>query len=337
MAKTVKMSATGLELSPMGFGCMGITAFYGPPMEDSAALALLQRALDLGYTHFDTAEVYTGKRDHGSDKVEYNEVILGEFLRSKPRESYTVATKFFPPLSDTLSVEPEEVKARFAASLERLGLDYVDIYYLHRMPPTVEELEGWMAVAKSLVETAKVRYIGLSEVSASWLRRAHAVHPVSCVQMEWSLASRSLEDSVVPVCKELGIGIVAYSPLSRNLLCPPAQPPDDFRGQTCPRYQPENFDKNKEVAAQVAALAEGKGATAAQVSLAWLYYRAKIMGVQMVPIPGTTKAERAEENIAALGIALSEAEAGELERLGALVVGPRYNEKFMAYSFELQL
>jgi len=189
---------------------------------------------------------------------------------------------------------------------------------------------------EAIVESGKVKHVGLSEVGPDWLCKAHAVHPVSAVQQEWSLLTRNLEDSVVPACKKLGVGIVAYSPLARNLLCDPAEAPKDWR-QGNPRYSEENFAKNKELVAKIKAMAAKKERTAAQLSLAWLYHKARILGVSMIPIPGTTKAERAAENFAAQATELSDEEIAELEALGSLVAGPRGNEQYLQSGIEAQL
>lgn len=325
----VALGSTGLTVSPMGFGCMGITAFYGASMEDDAAVELLREAHGMGYTHFDTAEVY-----RQGDKT--NEEQVGRFLQTLPRESFTVATKFMPGTHDN-KCDVETVMAAVDASLSRLGLDYVDLYYCHRMPPTIEMAEEWMHSMKVVVESGKVRHVGLSEVSPDWLRRLHAIHPIACVQQEWSLLTRNLETTVLPVYKELGIGVVAYSPLARNLLTNPSEAPQDWRANTVPRFSADNWAKNKELGEQIAAMAESKGRTPAQLSLAWLLYNARKLGVTVVPIPGTTKAKNAADNITSLSVNLTDEEAGQLEELGALVAGERGNDMYKQMSLEGQM
>jgi len=327
----VKLGGTGLEVSDIGLGCMGMTAFYGPPMEDDAAFELLRGVHELGYTHFDTAEVYRSK-----EPEKFNEAVIGKFLQTLPRESFTVATKYFPAAHEDGKVTPEIVTAAFEASLERLGVGYVDLYYCHRMPKEAADLEVWMTTVKSLVEAGKVKHIGLSEASPDQIRKACSIHPVACVQQEWSLLTRNCEDTVVPACKELSVGIVAYSPLARNLLCPVEEQPSDWRAGH-PRYQGENWEKNKELSAKIAALGESKGKTAPQLSMAWLYQKAKSLEVAMIPIPGTTKLGHAKDNLGGVGMELSEAEMRDLEDLGSLVAGARANEAYQGMSLEGQL
>mmetsp|Transcript_22073 Transcript_22073/g.48114 ORF Transcript_22073/g.48114 Transcript_22073/m.48114 type:complete len:258 (-) Transcript_22073:1414-2187(-) len=206
-----------LKSSAIGFGCMGITAFYGPAMVDEDAIKLIQEVYEAGCNMFDTAEVYQQFKEVVEGSSKYNEEVVGKALAKFPRESYVLATKFFPGLHDG-KCDYETVSAAVDGSLSRLGMKYIDLYYLHRMPSTVEDLEEWMRSIKAVVESGRVKYVGLSEVSPNWLRRAHAIHPVTAVQQEWSLLTRNLEKGVVPTCAELNIGIVAYSPLARNLL-----------------------------------------------------------------------------------------------------------------------
>eukprot|EP00331_Platyophrya_macrostoma_P029126 CAMPEP_0176434760 /NCGR_PEP_ID=MMETSP0127-20121128/16879_1 /TAXON_ID=938130 /ORGANISM="Platyophrya macrostoma, Strain WH" /LENGTH=348 /DNA_ID=CAMNT_0017817579 /DNA_START=50 /DNA_END=1096 /DNA_ORIENTATION=+ len=332
----------GLTVSKLGYGAMGITAFYGPSMEDDAALELLRHTFSLGVTHFDTAEVYKSG-DYGvfqpTDK--YNESILGKFFSTitTGRSSFTVATKY-NPLVHQGSTERDTVRAAFDASLNRLGLQYVDLYYLHRMPETLEQLLTFMEAAKELVAEGRVKFVGLSEVGPQWLRKAHAVHPVACIQQEWSVATRNLETILVPTCRELGIGIVAYSPLARNLLTlsADAEVPKDWRAMN-PRYSGENFEANKRLAARVRDVAARKGptVTAAQLCLAWLYHQASVLGVQVVPIPGSTKIANVEGNVGSVNLTLTDAEFAELTAIGESVEGPRGNAQYQGFSLEGQL
>lgn len=322
-----QLGSTGLNVSPMGFGCMGITAAYGVSMDDDAAFVLLKGAYDMGYRHFDTAEIYATKDKH-------NEVQLGRFLQTVPRDSFTVATKFMPKPGGRCDLDT--VRKALNASLKRLGLEYVDLYYCHRMPATLQLAKAWMHTMTIIVRAGKVKHVGLSEVGPEWLRQMHAIHPIACVQQEWSLLTRNLEDVILPVYRELGIGIVAYSPLARNLLVSPtAAMPTDWRANN-PRYSKDNFTKNQELAGKIAAIAQAKGTTAAQLSLAWLYCKARELGVTMVPIPGTTKLQNARDNIASLATALTGAEMIELEALGALVAGDRATEEYQRASLEGQ-
>jgi aryl-alcohol dehydrogenase-like predicted oxidoreductase len=235
--RTVKLG--GLQASCLGFGCMGITAFYGPRMDDNDAVALLRGVFDAGCTHFDTAEAY---RSSNPDVV-YNETTIGKFFQTIPRNSFTIATKYLPALHED-KVDVETVQQAVEDSLQRLGLQHIDLYYLHRMPPSgLPGLLEWMQAAKTLVEKGKITEIGLSEVCGDWLRAAHAVHPVACIQQEWSLMTRNLEDKLIPVCAELNIGVVAYSPLARNLLAKQQEaPPQDWRARN-PRFSKENLEK----------------------------------------------------------------------------------------------
>jgi aryl-alcohol dehydrogenase-like predicted oxidoreductase len=314
--------------SGLGFGCMGITAFYGASMADDAALKLLQAVYDAGCRHFDTAEVYATKEKH-------NEDILGDFFKTVPRDSFTVATKYWPQDGQ---YDYKRVKTSLQASLKRLQLDYVDLYYAHR----VTSLEGGLqfgATAKRLKEEGLIKEVGLSEVNGVWLRQIHAVTPIAAVQQEWSLMTRSLEAELVPACAALGVTIVAYSPLARNLLASTTltQAPDDWRATTVPRYAAENLAHNQKVTAQVHALAEKYDATAAQLSLAWLFHKAAALGVSVVPIPGSTKMAHATGNLGATKIRISDADLVVLEGLAVEVAGDRGTEGYMSMTMEGQV
>lgn len=323
-----RLGHTGLDVSSMGFGCMGITAFYGEAMDDESAVALLRGVYDAGYRHFDSSEIYKTEEKH-------NEVQIGAFLRTVPRNSFTVATKFMPALHKD-KCDVETVMKSVDASLERLGLSYIDLYYCHRMPRTLAKAKEWMTSMKEVVSSGKVRYIGLSEVGPSWIREMHAIHPVACVQQEWSLFTRNLEDTMVPIYRELGIGVVAYSPLARNLLTNSAELPKDWRAARNPRYSGDNFRHNRSLVDKISAIASEKKCSVAQLSLAWLFCRAKELGVAVVPIPGTTKLKNAIDNIAALDIQLKQSEMRELEALGAMVAGERADKNYLQGSLEGQ-
>ncbi|MGI8762641.1 MAG: aldo/keto reductase, partial [Ilumatobacteraceae bacterium] len=287
----------GLDVSALGLGCMSMSAVYGAGDEDSA-LATIDRALDLGVTFFDTADVY-GATD--------NERIVGNALRAR-RDDVVIATKFgirMDPKSFARSVNgrPEYVREACDASLQRLGTDHIDLYYQHRIDTDTPIEETWGAMAE-LVEAGKVRHLGISEASADSLRRAHAVHPIAALQSEWSLWSRDIEDDIVPTCRELGIGIVPYSPLGRGFLTGDIRTTDDlaefdFR-KDLPRFQGDNFQRNLDLVDEVRTIADNKGVTPAQLALAWLLAQ----GDDVVPIPGTKRPRRVEENAGAAHLEL---------------------------------
>jgi len=315
----------GLMTSKLGFGCMGITAFYGASMEDDKAVELLKAAYDMGYRHFDTAEVYKSETKH-------NEEQLAPFLKTVPRESFTIATKFWPTAH---SCDVAGVTEAVDASLKRLGLDYIDLYYCHRPQETLEQAEQWMRSMKEVVASGKVKYVGLSEFNPEWTRKLHAIHPVAAMQIEWSLITRNLvEEILLETCKELKIGIVAYSPLARNLLAaPPTDVPEDWRAKQ-PRYSPENLKRNQELCQKIEELGKARGASAAQLSLAWLYYKAEQLGLDTIAIPGTTKIANAKTNIDSVGITITKEDATVLEELAQLVAGNRGNEQYEGMSIE---
>jgi len=315
----------GLSVSALGLGCMGMSQSYGSPEErdEHESLATIHRALELGVTFFDTAEAYG---------IGANEELLGRGLAGR-RDDVIVATKFgfrFENNAITgVDSRPENVRAAVEGSLRRLNTDRIDLIYQHRVDPAVpiEETVGAMA---ELVQSGKVRYLGLSEASARTIRRAHAVHPIAALQSEYSLWERNLEDEIIPTLRELGIGLVPFAPLGRGFLAGTVKraedyPSDDFR-RNDPRYQGENFDANMRAAAAVRELAEKKGATAGQIALAWLLHK----GDDVVPIPGTKRRTYLEENVAAADISLTPQEMTELDGALKTVAGPRYNERQMA-------
>ncbi len=296
----------GLEVSALGLGCMGMSEFYGPA-DEKQGIATIRRALELGVTLFDTADMYGPFT---------NERLLGRALAGR-RDEAVVATKFGNArgaAGERLGVrgDPAYVRQACDASLERLGVDEIDLYYQHRVDPAtpIEETVGAM---KELVEAGKVRHLGLSEASAETIRRAHAVHPITALQSEWSLWTRDLEDAVLPAARELGIGIVAYSPLGRGFLSGRITSPDDlddgdFRKGN-PRFQGANFRRNLDLVARVRELAAEQGVTPGQLALAWVCAR----GRDVVPIPGTTDPGHLEENLAAVDVVLGEDELRRLE------------------------
>ena len=298
----------GLDVSALGLGCMSMSAVYGAGDEDSA-LVTIDRALDLGVTFFDTADVY-GATD--------NERIVGNALRAR-RDDVVIATKFgirMDPKSFARSVNgrPEYVREACDASLQRLGTDHIDLYYQHRIDTDTPIEETWGAMAE-LVEAGKVRHLGISEASADSLRRAHAVHPIAALQSEWSLWSRDIEDDIVPTCRELGIGIVPYSPLGRGFLTGDIRTTDDlaefdFR-KDLPRFQGDNFQRNLDLVDEVRTIADNKGVTPAQLALAWLMAQ----GDDVVPIPGTKRPRRVEENAGAAHLELNDADLAQIEEV----------------------
>ena len=318
-----------LTVSAIGLGCMGMSFAYGAA-DEQESIRTLHRAVDLGVTFFDTAEVY-GPYE--------NEILLGKALKDV-RDRVTIATKFgFRIAAGKSSSEtitgvdgrPENARAVAEASLKRLGTDVIDLYYQHRVDPTVpiEETVGAMA---ELVRQGKVRALGLSEASAATIRRAHAVHPIAAVQSEYSLWTRDPEDEVLEVCRELGIGFVPYSPLGRGMLTGAIRKvddleQDDFR-RNLPRFQAENLDANAALVETLAGIAKAKGVTAAQLALAWVLNQ----GDFIVPIPGARKLDHLEQNAAAAEIDLS---ADELAMLGeavspSRVAGKRYSDASLA-------
>ena len=318
------LGRSGLSVSALGLGCMGMSDFYGAA-DDAVSVATLQRALDLGITFWDTADAY------GPFK---NELLLGRALRGR-REQVVVATKFgFERRPDGTPIgingRPDYVRQACDASLTRLGVETIDLYYQHRVDPAVpiEETVGAMA---DLVQAGKVRYLGLSEAAPATLRRAVAVHPVAALQTEYSLWSRDPEGELLATCRELGVGFVAYSPLGRGFLTGRYRTlddlaPDDWR-RTNPRFQGENFQKNLDVVAELQRIAAARGCTPAQLALAWLLAQ----GDDIVPIPGSTRAERVEENAGAVAIALGPDDLSALEALAPRIAGERYVEGGMKF------
>lgn len=313
--------------SGLGFGCMGMTAFYGEAMLDSKAMDLLKEVYDNGCRHFDTAEVYrTGDK--------YNEAVLGQFFKRIPRGSFTVATKYMPYSHDNKN-DYDTVKASLQASLERLDLDYVDLYYCHR----ITDLKGAMEFAKSakkLKEEGLIKEVGLSEISASWLKRVHTeACPIDAIQQEWSLLTRNLEEELVPMCRELGIPIVAYSPLARTMLASKLETaPKDWRS-TLPRFQ--SLSANQKISDIMAEMANKYDCTPAQLALAWLFKKASQMGVTVVPIPGSTKLEHALSNMKAIQVDISDdTDMKMLEDLADQVTGARGTDGYVQAGFESQ-
>ena len=318
-----ELGTSGLRVSAIGLGCMGMTWAYGATDEDEA-IATIHRAIELGVTFLDTAETYGPHT---------NEQLVGGALAGR-RDAVVLATKFGVRRGGgdvnnrVVDGSPENVRRSIEGSLQRLRTDHVDLYYQHRIDPSVpiEETVGALA---ELVQQGKVRYIGLSEAAPETIRRAHAVHPIAAVQSEYSLFTRDVEDEVLPTLRELGIGLVAYSPLGRGYLSgrfrsPDELDPDDWR-RTQPRFQGENARRNAELAGRVAELAEEKGVPPAQLALAWVLAQ----GDDIVPIPGTKRRTYLEQNAGAVDVELT---PDDLERIAAELpeaVGARYDENGM--------
>ena len=317
--KTRMLGNDGLVVSELGLGCMGMSEFYGRT-DEAEAIATIHRALELGVTLLDTADAYGPFT---------NELLVGRAIEGW-RDQVVLATKFGNvrgPGGERLGIRGDRDYVRQAcdASLERLGVDYIDLYYQHRVDRNtpIEETVGAMA---ELVAAGKVRHLGLSEASPATIRRAHAVHPISALQTEYSLWSRDPEDDVLPTVRELGISFVAYSPLGRGFLSGQIRAPgdlaeDDFRRGN-PRFQDENFARNLELVERVRAIADDKGVTASQLALAWVLSR----GDDIVPIPGTKRRSYLEENVAAVEVELTPAEIDNIESVfpqGA-IAGERY-------------
>lgn len=324
--KTRKLGLRGPEVSALGLGCMGMSAFYGQRNDDES-IATIHLAMDKGVTFFDTADMYGPHT---------NEVLVGKAIAGR-RSKVFLATKFGikldpdNPQARAIDGRPEYVQSACEASLKRLGVEHIDLYYQHRVDETVP-IEDTVGAMARLVEQGKVRFLGLSEAAPTTLRRAHAVHPITALQSEYSLWSREPErDGVLETCRELGIGFVPYSPLGRGFLTgaitsPEDFAPDDYRRHS-PRFQGENFEKNLELVKHVNDLARAKSVTPGQLALAWVLAQ----GEDLVPIPGTKRRSYLEENLGALDVTLS---ADELARLDAVfadgvVSGTRYPESSM--------
>lgn len=311
-----------LEVSALGLGCMGMSEFYGPT-DEAEGIATIHRAIDLGVTLLDTADMYGPFT---------NEELVGKALKGGLRQHVVLATKCGivrdgKSSSRRLNGSPEYIRQACDASLRRLGVDHVDLYQLHRRDPKVP-IEDSVGALAELVKAGKTKAIGLSEVGPRTLRRAHAVHPIASLQSEYSLLSRDVEEEVLPVCRELGIGFLAYSPLGRGLLTGRYRSRDDFGADDyrtlSPRFAPGAFEQNLDLALRAMALAEKLGCSAAQLALAWLLAK----GPEIVPIPGTKSRRRLEENCGAARVKLGAADLGALE--SAIPKGAAVGERYAA-------
>ncbi|XP_038970236.1 probable aldo-keto reductase 1 [Phoenix dactylifera] len=323
MIPRVKLGTQGLEVSKLGYGCMGLTGVYNSPVSDEVGISIIKDAFNKGITFFDTSDVY-GPRT--------NEILVGKALKELPREKIQLATKFgIVKLDQTglmINGRPEYVRACCEESLKRLGVDYIDLYYQHRIDKTVP-IEETVGELKKLVEEGKVRYIGLSEASSDTIRRAHAVHPITAVQMEWSLWTREIEEEIVPLCRELGIGIVPYSPLGRGFFggrgVTESVPTNSFL-VSHPRFTGENLEKNKTLYVRLENLAMKHHCAPSQLALAWILHQ----GDDVVPIPGTTKIKNLDDNIGSLKVKLTKEDLEEISNVvrEEEVTGSRTSSQF---------
>jgi aryl-alcohol dehydrogenase-like predicted oxidoreductase len=320
--QTRKLGRNGPTVSALGLGCMGMSEFYGAH-SDAESIATLQHALDRGVTLFDTADIYGPYT---------NEELLGRALRGRRAQAF-IATKFgfvrdpVDPEAPAVDGRPARVAQACEDSLRRLGVEYIDLYYLHRADPRVP-VEDTVGAMRELVRAGKVRHLGLSEVSPQTLERAHGVHPITALQSEYSLWTRDPEDGALEACERLGIGFVPFSPLGRGFLTGAIKSPDDFAAddyrRTNPRFQGENFTRNLALVGKVTELAADKGCSAAQLALAWVLAQ----GQHIVPIPGTRRLRNLDENLGALEVRLSDDELVQIDAVfpAGVSAGARYPE-----------
>lgn len=323
--KTLRLGSQGLETSQLGLGCMGMSDFYGT-FNDDESIKVIHRAIELGVTFLDTADMYGPYT---------NETLVGKALKGK-RNLVTLATKFGfvrdlnDPMKRSINGKPDYVRSACEASLKRLGVDVIDLYYLHRKDPDTP-IEDTVGAMSDLVQAGKVKAIGLSEVSAPTLKKAHQIHPVTALQSEYSLWSREPEGDIFSACKELGIAFVAYSPLGRGFLAGQIKKnenfePRDYR-RVSPRFQGENFQKNLILLEKLERIASDKKCSVSQLAIAWVLSQ----GDFIFPIPGTKRRKYLEENVAATDVRLTETELAELDQIApqGAASGPRYPDEMM--------
>ncbi|KAK1435315.1 hypothetical protein QVD17_01076 [Tagetes erecta] len=324
----IKLGSQGFEVSAIGLGCMGMSGGYGPAKPDEDMINLIRHAVNSGVTHLDTSDVYGPQT---------NEILVGKALKGVKREDVQLATKFGIKFGESMGQveingEPEYVRACCEASLKRLDVDYIDLYYIHRIDTKIP-IEITMGELKKLVEEGKIRYIGLSEAGPATIRRAHAVHPITAVQLEWSLWTRDAEEEVIPTCRELGIGIVPFAPLGSGFFASGPKVIDNLADndlrKILPRLQGENFDHNKHVYERISEMAQRKGCTASQLALAWVMHQGDDVG----PIPGTTRSENLNQNLGALGVKLTGQDMAELESIASFK-GARMPEQILVHSYK---
>ncbi|XP_071713151.1 probable aldo-keto reductase 2 [Rutidosis leptorrhynchoides] len=325
---TRKIGSQGLKVSAIGLGCMSMSQPNNNKSQQQM-IQLLHTAIDSGVTFLDTSDVYASHA---------NELLIGQALKGVRRDKVQLATKFgikavSPETGLIVNGDPAYVKEACEGSLKRLGVDCIDLYYVHRIDTTIP-IEITMGALKELVEEGKVKYVGLSEASPETIKRAHAVHPITAIQLEWSLWTRDVEEEIIPTCRELGIGIVPFSPLGKGFFS--AGPnltknlPDSDLRKHVPRLQGENLKQNTLLFERVTEMAKKKGCTTSQLALAWVLHQ----GDDVSPIPGTTKIENFKENIGAITVILSKEDMDELEEIASLVKGDRYPDAIMQFTWK---
>ncbi|KAK4255325.1 hypothetical protein QN277_008337 [Acacia crassicarpa] len=325
----VKLGSKGLEVSKLGFGCMGLTGIYNTPVLEEVGVSIIKDAFTRGITFFDTSDVYGPHT---------NEVLVGKALKELPRGEVQVATKFGLVISKAgnaiVKGTSEYVRLCCESSLQRLGVEYIDLYYQHRVDISVP-IEVTMGELKKLVEEGKIKYIGLSEASPDTIRRAHAIHPITAVQLEWSLWTRDIEEEIVPLCRELGIGIVPYSPLGHGFFGGKAVIESVPAGSSLPllpKFKGENLEKNKNIYFKIEKLAQKHECTPAQLALSWILHQ----GEDVVPIPGTTKTKNLDTNIGSFKVKLNKDDLEEISDAVPVseVAGDRTTDNFTRFQWK---
>lgn len=325
----VKLGSHGLEVSRLGFGCGGLSGIFNAPLSHEDGCSIIKEVFNRGVTFFDTSDLYGHKHD--------NEIMVGKALKELPREKVQLATKFGVTLSDgvfRVKGTPEYVRECCEASLKRLDVNYIDLYYQHRVDTSVP-IEDTMEELKKLVSEGKIRHIGLSDASGDTIKRAHAVHPITALQMEYSLWSRDIEEEIIPLCRELGIGIVAYSPLGCGFFAGKSVVealPSQSVLNMHPRFTGVNLEKNKIIYERINVLASKHACTPSQLALAWLLHQ----GNDIIPIPGTTKVKNFENNIGSLIVKLTEEDLKEISDAVpvAEIAGNLENHSLSQYSWK---